>query len=144
MANIASLLKEEIIRLARKELRAESEGLKKASAQYRSDIAALKRKTAQLEKQVLRLEKMLTQTSPVKAEPNETARLRFTIKGFKTLRQRLGITAAETARLLDVSMPTIYGWEAGKATPRPKQLEKIVTLRAMGKKHARTLLAQQT
>jgi len=43
MANIASLLKSEISRIARKEVRAETQTLKKASAQYRSDIAALKR-----------------------------------------------------------------------------------------------------
>lgn len=44
MANIASFLKSEISRIARKEIRAETETLKKASSQYRSDIAALKRR----------------------------------------------------------------------------------------------------
>jgi len=44
MANIESVLKEEITRLARKEIRKETEGLKKASAQYRTEIAALKRR----------------------------------------------------------------------------------------------------
>ncbi|MDZ4073711.1 MAG: hypothetical protein U1E04_03055 [Hylemonella sp.] len=47
MANFASLLKTEISRIARKEIRAETEILKKASAQYRSDIAALKRRLAE-------------------------------------------------------------------------------------------------
>jgi hypothetical protein len=37
--NIASVLKEEIARVARKEVRSETENLKKASAQYRSEIA---------------------------------------------------------------------------------------------------------
>ena len=48
MPNIASVLKDEILRLARKEVRRELEGLKKASAQYRSDIAALKRQVIAL------------------------------------------------------------------------------------------------
>ena len=46
MPNIASVLKDEILRLARKEVRSELEGLKKASGQYRSDIASLKRQVA--------------------------------------------------------------------------------------------------
>ena len=43
MPNIASILKDEILRLARKEVRIEIEGLKNASAKYRSDISDLKR-----------------------------------------------------------------------------------------------------
>jgi len=41
MANIASLLKTEISRVARKEVRGETAGLKKAISSYRSEIAAL-------------------------------------------------------------------------------------------------------
>ena len=44
MPNIASVLKEEVVRLARKELKAATEGLKKAVAAHRSEIAALKRR----------------------------------------------------------------------------------------------------
>jgi hypothetical protein len=44
MPNIATILKAEILRLARKEVRSEVEGLKKASTLYRSEIAALKRR----------------------------------------------------------------------------------------------------
>ena len=50
MPDIAAVLKEEIARLARKEVRSQTEGLKKASAQYRRDIAALKRQVAELER----------------------------------------------------------------------------------------------
>ena len=38
------------MRLARKELRSETESLKKASALYRSEIATLKRRATALEK----------------------------------------------------------------------------------------------
>ena len=57
MPNIASVLKDEILRLARKEVRTATESLKKASAAYRSDIASLKRQVAALEKQLARGEK---------------------------------------------------------------------------------------
>ena len=43
MENIASILKTEIARVARKEVRAETLGLKMAVGAYRSEIAALTR-----------------------------------------------------------------------------------------------------
>ena len=42
MTNIASLLKAEMSRLARKEVRAETASLKKSVGIYRAEIAALK------------------------------------------------------------------------------------------------------
>jgi len=49
MSNIASVLKDEIARVARKEIRRETSSLKKASTGYRSQIAALKRQLLELE-----------------------------------------------------------------------------------------------
>lgn len=57
MPNIASLLKAEISRVARKEVRAQVESLRKASGQYCSSIAALKREVTVLERQLARLQK---------------------------------------------------------------------------------------
>ena len=48
MPNIATLLKSEISRVARKELRSETLSLKKATRTYRSEIAALKRRMQDL------------------------------------------------------------------------------------------------
>ena len=44
MPNIASVLKDEISRISRKEIRRETSSLKKSSTSYRSEIAALKRR----------------------------------------------------------------------------------------------------
>jgi len=140
VANIASALKEEITRLSRKEIRGETDKLRKASAQYRSEIAALKRRTAALEQQVSRLEKLLNRKVEVKAEPQESTKARFTAKGFKTLRKRLGLTAEAIATLLGVSAPTIYNWETGNSKPREQQMVRIVMLRGMGKKEVGSIL----
>lgn len=140
MANIASMLKQEITRLARKEIRSETEALKKASAQYRSDIAALKRRVASLEKQLAHLEKAASKNSAGKTRPEAQTNARFTAKGFISLRKRLGLTAGEIASLLEVSAPTIYNWEAGNATPRKQQMDRIVVLRRMGKREAAAVL----
>lgn len=143
MANIASLLKDEITRLARREIRGEIEGLKKASAHYRSEIAALKRRIAALEQQVSRLGKSVPSAAAVKAEPGTGVKVRFSAKGFKTLRQRLGLTANAIGSLLGVSAQTIYGWEAGNSRPRRQQLERIAVLRGMGKREVDAILKQR-
>jgi DNA-binding transcriptional regulator YiaG len=144
MANIASVLKEEITRLARKELRSETENLKKASAQYRSEIAALKRRTAILEQQVSRLGKTISQNAEIKTTPEVKTKVRFTAKGFKSLRQRLGLTAEVIGALLDVSAQTIYSWEAGNSSPREQQMAKIAMLRGMGKREVTAILNNLT
>jgi DNA-binding transcriptional regulator YiaG len=140
LANIASALKEEITRLARKEIRGETEGLKKASAQYRSEIAALKRRVTSLEQQLSRIGKTVSKNVEAKAKPEGEPQARFTAKGFITLRKRLGLTAAEIGQLLAVSAQTIYNWEAGNSSPREKQLAHVVSLRKMGKREVAAAL----
>ncbi len=140
MANIATVLKEEIIRLARKEVRVEVAGLKKASVQYRSEIVALKRRMVTLEQQLSRLGKAATQGAEVRVDPDAETKVRFVAKGFKSLRQRLGLTAEVMGSLLDVSAQSIYSWESGKSSPRKEHLPKIVMLRGMSKREVSIIL----
>lgn len=142
MPNFASSLKDEVLRLARKEVRREVEGLKKASAQYRSDIAALKRRVDTLEKMRTRAEKKASRSAfkPEAAEGKTT--VRFSAKGLVSKRQKLGLSAGEMGVILGVSAQTIYNWESGKSRPRPQQLEAIATLRTMGKRQIAAKLAQ--
>lgn len=136
MPNIANILKEEISRLARKELRGETEHLKKASAQYRAEIAALKRRVAALEQQVSRIEKRAGKAPAVPVATEAASRVRFTAKGLRTLRQRLGLSVAEIATLLEVSAQTIYNWETETTHPRGQQVAAIAALRGIGKREA--------
>lgn len=140
MVNFAVLLKAEITRLARKEVRSEIQSLKSASAQYRTDIAALKRQVALLERSVA---KLATHVASAKATSTEEAsgRVRFSVKGFASLRTRLGLSGPEMAKLLGVSVQSVYHWEAGKSKPRQAQLASIAALRSMGKRAAAAKLA---
>ena len=70
MPNIATVLKEEILRLARKEVRKQTQTLKKTSAQYRKDIAEMKRRLADLQHKIGPLQKqVLKGVSAGAAEP---------------------------------------------------------------------------
>ena len=140
MPNIASILKDEIVRLARREMRKELEALRKASAQYRSDIAGLKRRVTDLERQVARAAKT-TPGTVTATTSDETSKIRFRAKGLATHRQRLGLSADEAGVILGVSAQTVYNWEAEKSRPRQSQLAAIAAFRKMGKRVAKGALA---
>jgi DNA-binding transcriptional regulator YiaG len=140
MANIASLLKTEISRIARREVRAETENLKKASTQHRSDIAALKRRMAEQDRLIARLRNSRPAAATDEAE--EGSQLRFRADGFASLRKKLGLSAADMGKLLGVSLQTIYHWEKGQSKPRASQLKAIAEMRKLGKRGAAARLAE--
>ena len=141
MPNIASIFKDEVLRLARKEVRKEIEPLKKASAQYRSEIAALKRRVAVLEKGQVRQEKKAAKVGAIDNEAEVSTLVRFSAKGFATRRQKLGISAGDMGKLVGVSAQTVYHWETGKSRPRQKQIAAIAAIRELGKRKVLALLA---
>jgi DNA-binding transcriptional regulator YiaG len=142
MPNIGAVLKEEISRLARRELRSQVGGMRKASAQYRRHIAALKRQVAKLESQVSLLQGKVLNRVAVAPEDSGSKRVRFAPKALRSQRERLGLSAAEYGRLVGVSAQSIYNWEHEAARPRGEQIMRLATLRAMGKREARARLQQ--
>ena len=142
MPNIASVLKDEVLRLARKEVRKEVEGLKNASANYRSEIAELKRRLAAVEKHLSHVEKKNSRKVALEVTGDEGSAVRFSAKGLATHRQRLGLSAADMGTLLGVSAQSIYHWETGKTKPRQSQLAAIAAVRKMGKREAMAQLAK--
>ena len=142
MPNIAVALKEEIVRLARKEIRKQTNALRRSSAQYRTDIAEMKRRLRDLQRKVAPLERQTLKDTPAAAPQAEVERFRFTAKGLRSQRKRLGLSAADCAKLLGVTDQTVYNWERGEARPRQQQVANIASLRRMGKKEAMARLEQ--
>lgn len=142
MPNFGAVLKEEISRLARKELRSQTRGMKKASSQYRRDIAALKRQVTELQRQVSLLETQVLKSAPALPAADTAKGARFTAKGLHSQRERLGLSAADYAKLVGVSSQSIYNWERGETRPRKEQVAILAGLRGIGKREARARLAQ--
>jgi len=140
MSNIAAILKEEILRLARKEVRGQTNALKKASAQYRRDIAEMKRRVSDLQRRVSPLEKQVLKGVSSQVPEVGAERVRFTAKGLRSQRKRLGFSAANYGKLIGVTGQTIYNWEHEAGRPRKEQLARIASLRRMGKKEAHARL----
>lgn len=145
MPNLASVLKSEIARLARKEVRAATDDLRRTVTAQRAEATALKRKVHVLEKELKSLSRggasASTATHAETGKPSEEGRFRFSAKGLVTNRRRLGLSAAEFGLLVGASGQSIYLWEAGKAQPRAKSLAAIAELRGIGKKEAAHRLA---
>lgn len=143
MANLATVLKAEIARLARKETRAQLDPLRKANAGYRRDIAALKREVAALSKRLKSGSRAPSAgRTPVAPADGDAPRVRFQAKGLKSHREKLGISAAEYGQLVGVSAQSIYNWEAGKTTPRAAQVQALAALRGLGKREAARRLGE--
>ena len=142
MPNIASVLKGEISRIARKEMKSGTSVLRKASAQYRKDIAALKRQVSNLQGKVSVLEKRVLRDVPTQVAKTDGKDVRFTAKGLLSQRKRLGLSATDYGKLVGVSGLTIYSWEKGTSRPRKTVLPVLASIRAMGKKEAQARLEQ--
>lgn len=139
MPNIASILKAEISRVARKEVRAEIETLKKASVHHRALIAALRRQVNALEKELRNVAGSAGKRAVV-SDVDEAAeagpKRRFSPARLASHRSKLGLSAASYGKLVGVSGQTIYHWEQGKARPRAAQLERLASVREFGKQQA--------
>jgi DNA-binding transcriptional regulator YiaG len=140
MPNIAALLKTEIARLARKEVRAETGALKKAAGTYRSEIAALKRRTDALERQLRHAQKA-RHSAPSPEPDKQDAGFRFSPKGLASHRERLGLSASDMGKLLGASGQSVYKWESGEARPRAANMPGIAAVRKLGRRDVAKILA---
>ncbi len=140
MPNLGTVLKDEIRRLARKELRQDLEQNKKTMAERRREIAQLKRQVEEQGRTISFLQRRekhrLKQPTSEKVAENA----RFSPQRLRSHRHRLGLSAAEYAKLVGVSPQSIYLWEQGRARPRAQQLASLVSVRGIGKRKAQRRL----
>lgn len=140
MPNLAALLKNEISRLAKKEVKAQTVALRKAVVLYRREIASLKRQLRQQQTSIARLESQIERRVAQAPAKPQGPPIRFSARSVRAQRARLEFSAKEYGRLLGVSGLTIYNWEQGKSRPRKTQLDALVAVRGLGKREARARL----
>jgi len=146
MPNFATALKDEIARLARKEIKSQVGKTQKAVAHYRREIAALKR---ELKSQAKRIESLgstkrsaaLNGSAHSASAALSDDEMRFSARSVRAQRSRLGLSAKDYGALVGVTGLTIYNWEQGKSRPRRSQFESLVSVRGIGKREANARLA---
>ena len=143
MPNLSTLLKAEITRLARKEVRASIDRLHKAASTHRSDIAALKRRVHALEQELKRAQRGAKVAAAATTPDREETKLRFSPKSLISQRRRLGLSAADCGLLFGTTGQAVYNWEAGKARPRATHIAALAALRKLGKRQVAEILASR-
>ena len=134
MSNIVTALKAEIVRIARREIKAEKNALKNVLAKYRSDIASLKPQLAFLQKELKRAARTIGSQESTTEEDAPQMGHRFSAKRFVSQRNRLGLSAGALGKLIGVSGLSIYNWEGDKAKPRAQHMPAIAALGHLGEK----------
>jgi DNA-binding transcriptional regulator YiaG len=133
-------MRDEITRLARKEIRQQVEPLKKTNAQLRRSVATLKGELAALQRTLRFLESQEKRRLETPPQPEESKSVRFSPNWLKADRRRLALSAEDYGRLVGVSSVTIYSWESGKSKPSAQRLAAWAEVRGIGKREAKQRL----
>lgn len=144
MADVASLLKTELTRIARRVLRADTAALAVTTKRLRAEVIGLKRNVTALEREVAQLKKAAARQGaavvPATVEAESTA-FRFSPKQFAALRHKLGLSQPEAALLVGVSAQTIYLYEKGESRPRTaEQQQRVVAMRRLTRRDAQAVV----
>ena len=141
MGKLEDVMRSEISRLARKEIRAKCVPLAR-------EVRALRRTVRGLSKTVAALAKsggpaavaQAAKTAKLEAEPGEVKKARFSAGLCRKLRKRLGLTQGQLGALIDVSSTTVAFWEQGRNRPTEASLSAMVALRKLGRRDVKRLI----
>ncbi len=141
MGKVEGIIKSEIVRLAKREVR-------KVSVPLGRDLRSLKSVVSQLRRTVLGLQRITTSQQKefqkgkalLEAPPEEVKESRFSPRLIRSLRRHLGITQKELAVLTGVTVGAVHLWESGQFKPSMKKKAVMVALRKLGRREVRKLL----
>ncbi len=145
MAKFETIIKSEIVRLAKREVR-------KTLVPLGRDVRLLESTVSQLRKAVPLLERLVAQQQkelgkrkiPLEATPEEVKKSRFSPRLIRSLRESLGISQKELAILSGVTVGAVHMWESGKFRPKDEKKSLMVGLRKLGRRDVRKLLEEKT
>lgn len=144
MGKVEAIIKSEIVRLAKREMR-------KITVPLGRDVRLLKGTVSQLRKAVSALERFAAQQTAemrrekvlFEATPEEVKQSRFSPRLIRALRKHLGVTQKEMATLAGVTVGAIYQWEKGIFEPRGQKKGVLVALRKLGRRDVKKLLEEK-
>jgi DNA-binding transcriptional regulator YiaG len=141
MPNLSSLLKSEISRIARKEIKTATSPIHTSTISLKKTISEFKKRIADLEagnkRQVSDIKPAAQ--GAVEAIPED---VRITAKSIKTLRLKLGLSQVEFAKLVGISSQNVNVMEhkTGRLKFRGDTLKNILNIKGIGKKEAKLRL----
>jgi DNA-binding transcriptional regulator YiaG len=144
MGKVEGIIKSEIVRLAKREVRKISVPLAKDVWLLKSTLWKLRKTVSTLERLAARQESELSKRKmPLEATPEEVKKSRFSPALIRSLRKNLGISQKELAILAGVTVGAAHLWEKGKFEPGVEKKAVMVALRKLGRRDVRKLLEEQ-
>jgi len=145
MSKLMTVMKDEIRRLARKEVVAVTAGLKKDQTAFRKTVAALRRQINEHNRTIRQLLQVATKQVKMSALAPVApggSKLRITAKGVRALRKKLKLSQAQFGELVGVSGPTVLKWEHGSGLLkfRSRTRGALLSIRGLGIREARLRL----
>jgi len=145
MGKIEGTLRSEIMRLAKREVRATFLPLKR-------EVWEMKLKLSNLSKSFIPLERMAkeqvrqaeSQKPRLEATSEEVKASRLTAERIRNLRKKLGISQRELAILTGSSIGAVLSWEKGKFKPSVGKKASLVALRKLRKRDVKKLLSEKS
>ena len=138
MPDIAQVLKAEIQRIARKELRIQLEGLNKQVKDLKQTVRQQRERITELERATSR-QARAPRPEPVEDTPSSRPR-RIRPATIRQQRERLRLSQRQLGELLGVTAITVGRWESGESAPRDQYRHEIAQLRREGVRSVREKL----
>ena len=138
MPDLGKALREEMSRVAGRELRSALNPLNDQIRSLEREVTALR---SQIGAPGTAAKSSGKPSGNAKAAAQTQTAIRITPASIKKHRKRLRLSQAQMGKLLGVSAITILNWEQGKSKPRAANREAIAELRGMGRKDAELTLA---
>ena len=144
MGKLETLMKTEIVRLARKEIRPLVTPLQRQvrllNRQIRELVAANKRLTRATKKlEAGRMDRVGELSVP----DSEMQSVRMSGGLIKKLRKGLGVTQQQLAQLINISAAAVQSWEQGIARPSLDNKKSLVALRTLGRRDVAKMLTDK-
>lgn len=141
MANLAETLRTEILRLARKEIRKETQTLKAQVLNLKKELSGTKASCLSLQRDLRRLQKALPVKEAPVVEEEEGIKHRFRTTMLSTFASKHGLKAPQLGKLLGGSTAAAYLWLEGNR-PRKEFLDAFYKVRSLPKREIQALLSK--
>ena len=143
MGKIETMIKAEIQRLARREIRATFRPLKREVRAMRLKVSTLVKGYTTLNRVAKEQIQRATEQFKLEATPEELTKSRLSPRLVRTIRKRLGISQKELAHLAGVTVGAVQSWESGRFRPKDEKKKALVSLRKLNRDDVKKLLQER-
>ncbi len=141
MSDIKAVLKDMVVRLARREIKSKVGPLERKIKELKKSAKLMQKMLDRQHKETLVIAKRVIPSEKISSLPSEIIqKSRLSPKLILKLRKKKKLTRLEFAKVLGVSSHTVYLWENGKSEPKSALKSKIISLRDVGRREISKIL----